>query len=94
MFVLTVRMKSGLADEEMMRTAEARAPQFRALPGLVQKYYLKYPATGEVGAVYLWETREALEAFRASELARTIPEAYQTQGAPDLHVGEVILTLR
>jgi hypothetical protein len=32
-------------------------------------------------------------AFRESDLARTIPEAYRVQGAPDVQVAEVVMVL-
>ena len=38
------------------------APKYQGLPGLVRKYYL-YGEEGEVGGVYLWESREQAEAF-------------------------------
>jgi hypothetical protein len=64
------------------------------MAGLAQKYYLRYPATGEHGAVYVWESQEALEAFHESELARTIPDVYQVQGTPEFQMGEVVMLLR
>ena len=94
MVVQTVRFKSGLSSEEVQKTYEARAPQYRALPGLIQKFYLEFPDTHEYGAVYLWDSQEALDEFRKSELARTIPQSYKIQGAPDVHVGEVVMELR
>lgn len=94
MIVQIVRFNSGVSDEEVLRTYDARAPRYRALQGLIQKHYLIFPATGERGAVYLWRSEEALKAIRESELARTIPEAYRIQGSPDVRVGEVVLTLR
>ena len=93
MVVLLVRFKSGLLEERLFEVAEARAPQYRALKGLRQKYYLILPETGEYGAVYLWESESALKEFRESELARTIPTAYQIQGAPRFEVGEVAMVL-
>lgn len=93
MIVMIVRFRSRMSDQEVLQTYEARAPRYRATAGLVQKYYLRFPATGEHGAVYLWESEEAMSAFRESELARTIPEAYQVQGVPDIQVAEVVMLL-
>lgn len=73
---------------------EARAPGYRALTGLKQKYYLRFPDTGELGAVYVWESEAALKEFRESDLGRTISTTYQVQGAPEARTGEVVLTLR
>lgn len=94
MIVQIVRFKSGLPNEQVLKTYDARAPRYRALTGLAQKYYLRFPATGDHGAVYLWESEAALAQFRESELGRTIPTAYQVQGTPDVQVAELVMTLR
>lgn len=94
MIAQIVRFKSGLSDEQVLTMYEARAPPYRALKGLTQKYYLRSPETGEHGAVYLWESEAALKEFRESELGRTISTAYQIQGASDVQVAEIVMTLR
>jgi len=93
MIAQIVRFKSGLSDEQVFRMYEARAPRYRSLRGLRQKYYLKFPETGEHGAVYLWESEAALKEFRKSELGRTISTTYRIQGASDVRLAEVLLTL-
>jgi heme-degrading monooxygenase HmoA len=94
MIVQIVRFKSELSDDQVLSTYDARAPRYRALKGLRQKYYLRFPETGEHGAVYLWESEAGLNEFRESELRRTIPTAYQVKGASDIQVAEVVMTLR
>ena len=64
------------------------------MKGLIQKLYLRYPATGEYGAVYLWESEEAMKEFRSSDLSRTIASAYQVEGAPEVSIGEIVMALR
>jgi hypothetical protein len=54
---------------------------------------IRFPATGEHGGLFLWESEDALEAFRASNLARTITDAYRVDGAPDIQVAEVVMIL-
>ena len=94
MIVQIVRFKSAMSDAQVLAVYESRAPRYRALKGLVQKYYLRFPETDEHGAVYLWESEAALKEFRESELARTIPTAYQVQGTLDITLAEVVMTLR
>ena len=77
-----------------MRIAEERAPDFEALTGLQQKYYLQDPGTGEIGGLYLWESSEAFDAYRNSELRASIAEAYQAVGEPRIEVYRVVKTLR
>jgi hypothetical protein len=55
----------------------------------VQKYYLRFPETGEHGGVYLWASRASFDAFRESELARTIPDAYRVEGPPHVELADV-----
>jgi hypothetical protein len=69
-------------------------PQFRALPGLLQKYYVHDPATGEWGGVYLWDSQESLEQYKASDLRKSIPETYEIIGTPRVEVCGVIEPLR
>jgi len=91
---LHVRFKSALPLEEVMKIVEERAPEFRALAGLQQKYYLQDAATGEYAGFYLWESPEALNAYRESELRKTIGAAYETIGEPRVEVYRVMKTLR
>ncbi|MEJ2720793.1 MAG: hypothetical protein P8181_06580 [bacterium] len=94
MIAQIVRFKSGLSYEKVVETFTERAPRYRELKDLVQKYYLRYPDTDEYGAVYVWESEEAMKEFRDSELGRTISSAYQVQGTPDITIAEVVDTLR
>jgi hypothetical protein len=55
-----VRFRSGLSDEVVRSTMDARAPQFAAQPGLLQKYYVRFAQTGEYGAVYVWDSEQSL----------------------------------
>lgn len=75
--VLFVRIRSGLAPDELERRVREREPRFRDVPGLVQKIYGRDPANGDVCGIYFFESRAALEAFRGSELAKTIGQAYE-----------------
>jgi heme-degrading monooxygenase HmoA len=67
--VSIVRFRSPLRDEEVRALFERRAPDYEQVPGLVEKIYLRFAETGEWGAVYLWDSEEALAGFRESQLA-------------------------
>lgn len=75
--ILFVRIKSGLDAEEFERRLLERRPRFLEVPGLIQKIYGRDDATGDVCGIYFFESKEALAAFRDTELARTIPSAYE-----------------
>ena len=75
--ILFVRIKSRLDAEEFERRLVERRPGFRDVPGLVQKIYGREEASGDVCGIYFFENEEALVVFRETELARTIPAAYE-----------------
>ena len=94
MLIQFVRFRSGLSDAEVRTLMEERLPQFRAQAGLVQKYYFRNPQTGEYGGIYFWESEQAIQAFRQSDLAQGIAARYKVEGQPAVDVLEVILALR
>lgn len=92
--MVIVRFKSSLPAEEVQRRYEERMPEFRALPGLLQKYYIHNPSSGEWGGVYLWDSQASLDAYLASDLRKSIPETYQIVGEPRVDVIDVVEPLR
>ena len=75
--ILFVRAKSGLNEDELERRLLERKPRFYEVPGLLQKIYGRDRETGAFCGIYFFESREALAAYRETELARTIPSAYE-----------------
>ena len=94
MILQIVKLKSPLSKAELLAVAEERAPEFRAIPGLVQKYYVDRAGEGEYAGVYVWESPESLAAFRDSDLAKSIPAAYQVSEPPEVEIGEIMFPLR
>ena len=92
--LLQVRFKTPLPPDDAMKIARERAPEFRALKGLTQKYYVHDPKTGEMCGLYLWESAEDLNAYRQSELRKSIAAAYLAEGEPRIEVFNVLMTLR
>jgi len=77
--VLFVRVKSDLEFKELERRVIERRPQFREVPGLVQKIYGRDESTGDVCGIYFFENQKALSDFRETELAKTIASAYEAK---------------
>ena len=79
MVIHFVRFKTPFAREEIRRIMEERASRMREVAGLVQKYYGYEPESGAFCGCYIFDSEESRQAFRQSELARTIPVAYQAE---------------
>ncbi len=89
-----VTMKSQLDHDEIVAIMEERAPEFRALEGLEQKYYLHNPETGEYGGFYVWRSIADVAEYRDSDLAASIASAYKGVAAPEVTVYEIVMPLR
>jgi hypothetical protein len=90
MIVQLVQFETSLSEKEVLAIAKKRAPQFRAIPDLVQKFYLKLDKPNHYGGFYVWKSRAAMLAYRESELAKTIAAAYKVVGAPDVEVRDTL----
>lgn len=90
--VLFVRVTSDLDPEELERRIHERRPHFLDVPGLLQKIYARDNATGDVCGIYFFEDQSALDHFRETELAKTIPSAYEAKEVrPEVY--EVLFSL-
>jgi len=93
MHILLVKFHSGLCHDEVVRNLDERLPLFRAVQGLIQKYYARETATGDYVGVYLFESEQALRDYRSSEVARSIPGVYQVQGTPRIEEFEILFPM-
>jgi len=75
--ILFVRVSSDVDPEELEQRVLSRKPEFSKIPGLIQKIYGRDPESGDWCGIYFFESQEALASFKESELARTIPVAYE-----------------
>ena len=89
-----VRFKTELPEEELIKLSKEREPDYRAMPGLLQKYYIKPDGKGEYGGVYIWDSMDSMKNFRESELAKTIPRIYQATEPPTVEIVEILFPLR
>ncbi len=89
-----VKLRTELDRDEIERIMKERAPEFRVLEGLVQKYYLEAMEPGEFGGFYLWRSLEDVVQYRESELAATIAAAYRCVGDPQVEVFKIVMPLR
>lgn len=94
MLIQFVKFKSNLSADDIIRVVDERISEYEALPGLLQKYYGLDRETGEGCGVYIWDSEESLREFRESELAKTIPVAYEVIGSPRVEVFDLVRQLR
>lgn len=94
MIVQFIRLNSRLKEEELLTKARERKSRFQSIPGLIQKYYVKMDEPGKYGGIYIWDSVESLKSFRESELAQSIPEAYQVIEAPAVELMDLLFQLR
>src|SRR3989442_1593567 len=59
---------NGITEEQFHEAAEADAPTFANLPGLLAKIWLRNPETNTYGGLYLWDDQEACERYIKGEI--------------------------
>jgi len=94
MIMQRVKFRSTMNRNDLWAKGREREPEYRKVPGLLQKFYIEYNEPNTFGGVLIWESMEALAAFRETTLAKTIGSAYQVDGAPEIEVGKVEIMLR
>jgi len=94
MILQIIKLKSDLPEEELLARAKERASSFKAIPGLLQKYYVKTSEDGEYGGVYVWDSVQSQQDYQASDLAQSIPSAYAITKAPLIENLDIIFQLR
>jgi len=94
MILQIVKLKSNLPEEELLIKAKERESQFKDIPGLLQKYYVKTGQSGQYGGIYIWESQESLNAYQKSDLAKSIPEAYEIVESPNIEMMDILFQLR
>ncbi len=64
---------------EQARWFRARVPIYEGIPGLHFKACLLDPPRGRFGGFHVWESREALDGFLASDLWQSLPQKIGAQ---------------
>jgi len=72
------KLPDSKSREDVIEMFKGSAPRYRALPGLIRKYYV-LSGDGYGGGMYLWESREAAEKVYNAEWCKGIEERF---GAP------------
>jgi len=94
MIMQRVTFRSTLSQDDLWKVAREREPEYRKVPGLLQKFYVQCTEPDTYCGVLLWDSMDALAAFGETTLSKTIGQAYHVDGAPDIALGEVRIMLR
>jgi heme-degrading monooxygenase HmoA len=94
MIIQKITFITELTEEEVLKVAHERADDFRALPGLIQKYYFKTAGPNQYGGLYIWGSEDQMAKYRASDLAKSIPTAYKVKGMPEIETLDILFELR
>lgn len=84
-----VLFKSGLPTEEVLRLFKERTGKYREVGGLLQKLWIHDELSGEVGGIYVFDSKENLAAFQSSDLARGLGDVYRFVAPPTRKVLKV-----
>ena len=76
MIIHIIRFKTSLSYDEVNQRFNDRADQYRKVPGLIQKYYVKFDE-GEYGGVYMWDSNDSLNAWRNTNFSGTVANTYE-----------------
>ena len=94
MIIQIVKFETSLSDDEIVAVAENRIDQYRATPGLVEKFYCRFSEANHFGGVLIWDSMESLKTFSETELATSIPKAYKVIGQPCVKILNSMFELR
>ena len=72
----TYDVPSGLTEERIRAQFDAVAANYLGVPGLVRKYFGFSEDATEVVGIYLWETREAADAFYSPDWLAGVTERW------------------
>jgi hypothetical protein len=89
MWVLFILFKSGLQTKEALALMKKRTDKFKNVKGLDQKLWIHDEVSGELGGIYVFDSRDHLEAFQRSDLAKGIAGTYKLVGRPTRRVLKV-----
>ena len=90
MWALQVALRSDLAADELRRVASAWDAKLKRVEGLVQKYAVVEPTTGEFGLLLFFQARMHVEAFLASDVRKGLAADFEAREAPKTRRFEVL----
>ena len=79
--IITFSLK-GISEEDYAKLAESVAPAIAAMPGLVSKAWLANSETNTYGGAYVWQDREAMEAYAETDIYKAMRPTRTSRDSP------------
>lgn len=93
MHLLVILYESRLSREQVEELFRARAKRYTRVAGLLQKLYVRDPATGQVGGIYMFDSALHLRQFLASNPDEKIRQVYAVREPLSMRTLEVLMLL-
>jgi heme-degrading monooxygenase HmoA len=74
MELVCITFESESSLEEIESRFRERAPQFRDMDGLLQKFYVRDEESGRIGGVYVFDSEESRDALFESDIHAKLRE--------------------
>lgn len=74
--LVQIKLSAPVTRDKAQEMFSGVAPNFRGVPGLIRKYFLRSEDGGTVGGVYLWKSRADADQFYGGGFQQSILERY------------------
>lgn len=74
--LVQIKLPASVTRDKAQEMFSGVAPNFRGVPGLIRKYFLRSEDGGTVGGVYLWKSRADADRFYGGGFKQSIVERY------------------
>ena len=89
--VTRFQLPAGVTADQIRAAFEEAAPNFRNVPGLVRKQFLRSKDCRTAGGVYLWNDERAARAFMTERVAPMIRQKFHVDPAIEFYDSPVIV---
>ena len=72
----TFKVPAGMSKTRLVETINTTAHTYEGIPGLIRKYYGIAPDGGSLVGIYLWENRDAADAFYTADWMTVVAERW------------------
>lgn len=90
MKILMMFFRSKKSFDEMIKLSETREDLYKKVHGLKQIVYMKDERTNQAGSILFFDDEESLNAYRVSDLVKSISEVYDLIQPPEVQIFDLI----